>query len=46
MSFNSPELVDASLSGDLAEMRRLVEAGADVNSVGEHGIGPLLTYGR
>ena len=25
-------------------MRRLVESGADVNSVGEHGMGPLLTF--
>lgn len=43
MSFNSPELVRASKVGDLATVRRLVESGADVNSVGEHGIGPLLT---
>jgi len=25
-------------------VQRLVESGADVNSVGEHGIGPLLTF--
>src|SRR5687767_3946688 len=43
MPFNSPELVRASLDGDLATVRKLVESGADVNSVGEHGIGPLLT---
>ena len=44
MSFNSPELVRASQQGDLAAVRRLVESGADVNSVGDHGIGPLLTF--
>jgi uncharacterized protein len=44
MAFNSPELVLASRRGDLAAVRQLVEAGADVNSVGEHGMGPLLTF--
>jgi uncharacterized protein len=44
MPFNSPELVQASQRGDLAAVRKLVESGADVNSVGEHGIGPLLTF--
>jgi ankyrin repeat protein len=43
MSHNSPELVHASQRGDLAAVRELVEAGADVNSVGDHGMGPLLT---
>src|SRR5690349_18278930 len=43
MSFNSTELVKASQDGNLQEVRRLVDAGADVNSVGGHGIGPLLT---
>lgn len=43
MSFNSPELVRASQRGDLAAVRTLVESGADVNSVGDHGMGPLLT---
>jgi uncharacterized protein len=43
MPHNSPELVRASQQGDLALVRRLVEAGADVNSVGDHGMGPLLT---
>jgi ankyrin repeat protein len=41
---NAPELVKASLRGDLTAVRRLVEAGADVNGVGEHGIGPLLSF--
>ena len=44
MLHNSPELVEASQEGDLATVRRLVESGADVNSVGEHGMGPLLTF--
>lgn len=44
MSNNSPELVRASRQGDLETVRKLVEAGADVNSVGDHGIGPLLTF--
>src|SRR4030095_762053 len=44
MPFNSPELVRASQRGDLAAVRELVESGADVNSVGDHGMGPLLTF--
>src|SRR5918992_311046 len=44
MPVNSPELVLASQHGDLSAVRRLVESGADVNSVGEHGTGPLLTF--
>lgn len=44
MRFNSPELVQASLAGDLAEVKRLVESGADVNSQDRHGIGPLLCF--
>lgn len=44
MPFNSPELVRASQEGDLPAVRKLVEAGADVNSVGDHGMGPLLTF--
>jgi len=44
MPFNSPELVKASQDGDLEKVRRLVESGADVNSVGDHGMGPLLTF--
>jgi len=44
MPFNLPELVRASQEGDLATVRRLVESGADVNSVGDHGLGPLLTF--
>ena len=43
MAFNSPELVLASHRGDLAAVRDLVESGADVNSVGPHSMGPLLT---
>jgi cytohesin len=44
MSCNSPELVRASLQGDLATVQKLVESGADVNSTDEHGMGPLLTF--
>ncbi len=44
MPFNSPELVRNSQQGDLAAVRRLIESGADVNSVDEHGMGPLLTF--
>ncbi|MBI1313087.1 hypothetical protein GC176_17495 [bacterium] len=40
----SPELVAASHRGDLDRVKRLVEAGADVNGVDEHGMGPLLTF--
>ena len=41
---NSPQLVRASLQGDLALVRKLVESGVDVNSTDEHGMGPLLTF--
>src|SRR5687768_14489990 len=44
MPTNSSELVRASRRGDLPLVQRLVESGADVNSVGEHGMGPLLTF--
>lgn len=44
MSSDAVELVRASQAGDLSEVRRLVEAGADVNGVGEHGMGPLLAF--
>lgn len=44
MPHNSPELVEAALDGDLAAVRALVEAGADLNSCDEHGIGPLLSF--
>ena len=44
MPCNSSELVRASQHGDLSAVRRLVESDADVNSVGEHGTGPLLTF--
>ncbi len=40
----NPELVAACHRGDLARVRELVEAGVDVNSVDEHGMGPLLTF--
>ena len=40
----NPELVAASHQGDLGRVRELVEAGTDVNSVDEHGMGPLLTF--
>ena len=43
MPFNSVELVRVSQAGDLDRVRTLVDSGADVNSIGEHGIGPLLT---
>jgi len=39
-----PELVSASHQGDLVRVRELVEAGADVNGVDQHGMGPLLTF--
>jgi len=44
VSFNSPELVSASQEGDLERVKQLVESGADVNSVGDHGMGPLLNF--
>ena len=44
MFHNSPELVAASLAGDLPTVKKLVEGGADVNSRDEHGIGPLLSF--
>jgi cytohesin len=40
----SSELVKASLEGNLAEVRRLVESGADINGTDQHGMGPLLTF--
>ncbi|PHR95375.1 MAG: hypothetical protein COA78_30285 [Blastopirellula sp.] len=44
MTHNAPELVNASLQGNLAEVQQLVESGADVNSTDQHGMGPLLTF--
>ena len=44
MENNSPELVQASLDGDLATVRAFVESGANVNSSDKHGIGTLLTF--
>ena len=40
----SPELVQASFQGDLPQVKQLLESGADVNSVDQHGMGPLLTF--
>lgn len=44
MPLNSPELVRASQKGDLESVRQFVEAGVEVNSTDEHGMGPLLTF--
>ncbi|MGY8767790.1 MAG: ankyrin repeat domain-containing protein [Pirellulales bacterium] len=44
MTHNAPELINASLQGDLAEVQQLVESGADVNSIDQHARGPLLTF--
>lgn len=44
MSASTPELITASHEGDLDRVRQLVEAGTDVNGVGQHGMGPLLTF--
>ena len=44
MIHNSPALVRASCDGDVATVRKLIEAGADANSTDEHGMGPLLTF--
>ncbi|MCA9155137.1 MAG: ankyrin repeat domain-containing protein [Planctomycetales bacterium] len=38
------ELVRAANSGDLETVKRLIQAGADPNSVDEHGMGTLLTF--
>lgn len=38
------ELVQAAVNGDLATVRRLIEAGADPNSVDQYGRGPLLNF--
>ena len=43
--FNDPQtlaLCDAILADDLAAMQRAVDAGADINAVGKHGMTPLL----
>ena len=44
MAHNSPELVQASLDGNLVTVRALVESGADINSKDKHGMGTLLTF--
>jgi uncharacterized protein len=41
---NSLPLKEAASRGDLVEVRRLVDAGADVNSTDEWGSGTLLTF--
>jgi ankyrin repeat protein len=38
------ELVQAALTGDLETVMRLIEGGADPNSVAQHGMGPLLNF--
>lgn len=38
------KLKNASFAGDLDEVRRLLDAGADPNSTDEHGSGTLLTF--
>src|SRR5919106_226799 len=38
------ELVQASVAGDFEPVKRLIEGGADPNSVDQHGMGPLLTF--
>jgi palmitoyltransferase len=38
------ELVRAANAGDLETVKRLIEDGADPNSVDQHGMGPLLNF--
>ena len=38
------ELVAAANAGDLETVQRLIDGGADPNSVDQHGMGPLLTF--
>src|SRR5215204_5348960 len=44
MDRQSLELKQAPTSGDLARVRAVVEAGADVNATDEYGSGTLLTF--
>src|ERR1041385_2869594 len=44
MDPTSLKLKDACCEGDLDEVRRLLDAGADPNSTDEHGSGTLLTF--
>lgn len=37
-------LVQAAVDGDLETVERLIETGADPNSVDQHGMGPLLNF--
>jgi ankyrin repeat protein len=38
------ELVEAANAGALETVKRLIEGGADPNSIDQHGMGPLLTF--
>ncbi len=38
------ELVQAAGDGDLETVKRLIEGGADPNSVDKHGMGPLMNF--
>ncbi|WP_166829696.1 ankyrin repeat domain-containing protein [Thalassoroseus pseudoceratinae] len=38
------ELIHAAVTGDFETVRRLIESGADPNSVDQHGMGPLLNF--
>jgi hypothetical protein len=44
MRATAAELVQASLRGDLVEVKRLLDTDADINGSDQHGIGPLLTF--
>jgi ankyrin repeat protein len=44
MKVNSSELKQAASRGDLAEVKRLIAAGANVNSADQWGSGTLLTF--
>lgn len=44
MDSMSLELKQASVAGDLTELQRLLDAGADPNSTDEHGSGTLLSF--
>jgi len=43
MNSDAPKLKHACFAGDLDEMRRLLNSGADPNATDEHGSGTLLT---
>lgn len=44
MNITSQQLKNACVSGDLGEVRRLLDEGADPNATDEHGSGTLLTF--